>query len=70
MFRFLRYPLKGISINQYHIDKYNEFTPSFLRKLEAVNSIIKSFNYDESNAMVDYFNTNFYWDIDTRACEA
>ena len=25
---------------------------------------------NESNAMVDYFNTNFYWDIDTKACEA
>lgn len=62
--------LKGISINEHYIEKYNEFTPSFLSKLEAVNNIIKSFNYNESNAMVDYFNTNFYWDIDTKACEA
>ena len=62
--------LKGIDINCYYIDKYNEFTPDFLEKIKAVNGIIQSFNYNESNAMVDYFNTNFYWTIYTKACEA
>lgn len=32
-------------------------------KLYAVNAIVKSFNYDDSNSMVDYFDTNFYYDI-------
>lgn len=61
--------LNGIDINHYYIDQYSEFTPEFLEKIKTVNYIIKSFNYDESNPMVDYFNTNFYWSICTKACE-
>lgn len=61
--------LNGIDINHYYIDRYNEFTPEFLAKIKTVNNIIASFNYDESNSMVDYFNTNFYWSIYTKACE-
>ena len=53
-------------INQYHIDKYDEYTPAFLAKLKAVNNIIANYNYDDSNAMVDYFDTNFYWDLNVK----
>lgn len=50
-------------INQYHISAYTEYTPAFLAKLEAVNAIIKNYNYDDSNSMVDYFDTNFYYTL-------
>lgn len=53
----------GHNINQYYISKYTEFTPAFLDKLQAVNKLISSYRYDGSNTMVDYFDTNFYYDI-------
>ena len=31
--------------------------------VQAANQIIKAYNSDDSNAMVDYFDTNFYYDI-------
>ena len=36
------------------------FTPQFLDKLRLVKSIVDSFNYDNSNSMVDYFDRGFY----------
>ena len=32
-------------------------------RLFAIQSIIESYNHDDSNSMVDYFDTNFYWDM-------
>ena len=40
------------------------FTKAFCDKLQKIDGIIAEFNYDDSNAMVDYFNTNFYYSID------
>ena len=56
------------SLNQYYLDKdhYPEFTPAFLGKLQKIRDIIGAYRYDESNSMVDYFNTNFYYDIHTK----
>ena len=51
------------NINQYHIDKYSEYTAAFLRKIKAVNEIIANYRYDNSNSQVDYFDTNFYYDL-------
>ena len=62
--------MTGVQVNQYCIDKYTEFTPDFIEKMHSVNGIIASFNFDESNSMVDYFNTNFYWHLETKAVEA
>ena len=53
-------------INQYHIAKYTEYTPAFLAKLDAVSNIVANYNYDNSNAMVDYFDTNFYWYLNVK----
>lgn len=50
-------------INHYHLDKYDTFTAGFSAKVNAVHECIKSWNYDESNGMVDYFNTNFYYTL-------
>lgn len=53
-------------VNHFHLDKYSGFTASCLAKLHAVLDIISAYRYDESNSMVDYFNTNFYIDIYTK----
>jgi len=56
---------KTFNINHHYIDKsYNSvFTQQFIKKLQKINSIIEEFRYDDSNGMVDYFDTNFYYDI-------
>jgi len=54
----------GMQINQYAIEKYaGKFSPGFLKKIMAVNDCVNSYRYDDSNAMVDYFNSNFYYSI-------
>jgi len=53
-------------LNVYHLDKYKVYTPETMKIIERVNSIIAAYRYDESNAMVDYFDTNFYYDIHTK----
>lgn len=59
--------LKGMSINHYYIDKYTEYTEAFRKKLQKLNEIIKAWNFDKSNGMVDYFDTNFYYTIQTKS---
>ena len=55
-------------INHYYLDEkhYPEITAAFLRKLQKIRDIIGAYRYDESNSMVDYFNTNFYYTIKTK----
>lgn len=53
-------------LNEYHLDKYTVYTPETMGIIKKVNSIILAYHYDESNAMVDYFNTNFYYYIRTK----
>lgn len=54
------------SINHHYIEKYKSFSDTGLKKLEKINDIILSYRWDESNSMVDYFNTNFYYTIKTK----
>lgn len=53
-------------VNYYHIDKYKVYTAETMEIIKKVNSIISAYRYDESNSMVDYFDTNFYYDIHTK----
>lgn len=53
-------------LNVYHLDKYKVYTPSTMETIKKVNSIISTYRYDESNAMVDYYDTNFYYGIVTK----
>lgn len=53
-------------VNYYHIDKYKVYTAETIEIIKKVNSIITAYRYDESNAMVDYFDTNFYYYIVTK----
>ena len=50
-------------INQYHIDKEEMLTEDGKKIVEVANRVIKAFNYDDSNAQVDYFDTNFYYEL-------
>ncbi len=47
-------------------DRCAEYTPATLETLKKIDSIIAAYHYDESNGMVDYFNTNFYYTISTK----
>lgn len=38
-------------------------TDATMKKLQAIDSIIAAYRYDNSNGMVDYFDTNFYYDL-------
>ena len=53
----------GSSIMHYwQLDQKNNpcFTEQFFDRWNALGKIVSSFNYDHSNAMVDYFDVNFY----------
>lgn len=54
------YQKSGGSINKYHLNHYNAFTPDFLNKVKAVMMVVNSYNRDESNGMVDYFDRDIY----------
>lgn len=54
------------SINHYHLDKYTTFSAAGMRRIQSVIDIISSYRYDGSNSMVDYFDTNFYFDVYTK----
>lgn len=51
------------TLNHYHLDRHTEYTEAFMQKVKTVNKIISAYRYDDSNSMVDYFDTNFYYDI-------
>lgn len=57
----------SVDINHYYIDDYEVLTPEFRAKLHKICKIITAYRFDESNGMVDYYNTNFYYDIRTKA---
>lgn len=57
----------GQDINQYSIDRETAYTADTLRKLHRVKTIIEAYRYDGTNSMVDYFDTNFYYDLQTVA---
>lgn len=56
-------------INHYHIEKHNYLTDTAINIIKQIQSIISAYRYDESNSMVDYFNTNFYYNIAIKPIE-
>lgn len=52
-----------VDINQYHIDKEDMLNDDGKEIVRVANQVIKAFNYDDSNSMVDYFDTNFYYNL-------
>ena len=57
----------GQDINRHSIDRMTAYTADTLRKLHRVKAIIEAYRYDGTNSMVDYFDTNFYYDLQTVA---
>lgn len=57
----------GRDINRHSIDEETAYTADTLRKLHKVTAIIEAYRYNDSNSMVDYFDTNFYYDLQTVA---
>lgn len=52
-----------------YTDGYSTFTDELKAKIDKINSIVLTFRYDDSNGMVDYFNTNFYYNIELKMIE-
>lgn len=50
-------------INHYHIDSEDMLTDDGKEIVRVANRVIRAFNYDDSNSMVDYFDTNFYYNL-------
>lgn len=59
---------KRQSLNHYHTEQNEnpELSAAFLAKVKRVIAIITAYRYDKSNSMVDYFDTNFYYDLHTK----
>ena len=53
-------------LNHFHIENDLRITKEAKEKYIFIQNVISSFNYDKSNSMVDYFDTNFYYDIDIK----
>lgn len=52
------------------LSRVNWLTNAVRQKLEQLDDIIAAYRFDESNGMVDYFHTNFYYDIDLKPVAA
>lgn len=55
-----------LNINCYHIDDEEMLNDEGKKIVKAANQVIKAFNSDDSNSMVDYFDVNFYYDINIK----
>lgn len=57
-------PTKGhIGVNHYYIADAFMLTDKARAVMADIYAFAKSFNYDDSDAMTDYFDTNFYMDM-------
>lgn len=50
----------GYDLNEYYLDDYRVFNDDFIEKVKKAKKIVDSYNFDESNAMVDYFHRGIY----------
>lgn len=66
LYKYKREAESENDLNVYHLDKYNVYTAETIEIIKKVQAIITAYRYDESNSMVDYFDTNFYYDIHTK----
>ena len=53
-----------IQVNHFYIEKENIFTDKAKEVLKKVTDMFTSFNYDDSDAQIDYFSTNFYFHLE------
>lgn len=53
----------GENINHHYINEDPMLNDRGKELVKAANEVIRAYNRDDSNAQVDYFDTNFYYDI-------
>ncbi|KKL27014.1 hypothetical protein LCGC14_2389400 [marine sediment metagenome] len=53
-----------IQVNHFYIEKENIFTDKAKEVLKKVTDMFTSFNYNDSDAQIDYFSTNFYFHLE------
>lgn len=55
------------TVNHYHLDSLEKslgmFTEAARERMKAACNIVSAYRYDASNSMVDYYDTNFYYDV-------
>ncbi len=51
-------------VNHFYLGEISYLTAETRAKLQRVCDIIADYRYDNSNSMVDYFDTNFYYNIE------
>ena len=51
---------KHFQVNQYHIDTDWQFTEKGRKLLKEILGIANKYNYNNSDAMTDYFDVNYY----------
>lgn len=52
--------LESLQINQYYIEREYTLTEEARNMLKTAKLLADSFNYNDSDSMIDYFDTNFY----------
>lgn len=50
-------------LNQYYLDRDQVMTPWAKAIMMDVNDVIKSYLFSDCDGMIDYFDTNFYYDL-------
>ena len=53
-----------IQVNHFYIEKENILTDKAKEVLKKVTDMFTSFNYNDSDAQIDYFSTNFYFHLE------
>lgn len=64
-----RYKEYSYQINHYYLDNDDKLTDRCKEVMKNVIDFVQSFNYDNSNAMFDYFDTNFYTTFSIGSCK-
>ena len=52
-----------IQLNHYYLEEEDRITEWAKAVMIDVNDVIKSYRYDDSDGMIDYFDTNFYYSL-------
>lgn len=64
--RDYEYNADSVQINHYYINKEIMLNDRAKELVKVANTVILAFNRDDSNSMVDYFDTNFYYSINIK----
>ena len=60
------YNADSVQLNHYYINKEIMLNEKGKELVKVANTVILAFNRDDSNSMVDYFDTNFYYSINIK----